>query len=118
MKAVTDIQKRRNTLWCNLAMVLDSTSLMLVRHDCGDNKGLGDGRKAWILLRQRFRSGEFVTVVIVMQQLARLQLKEDKALHNYFVRSKELSTRLEQTGEHLSELLLNAMVLNGLPERY
>ena len=26
--------------------------------------------------------------------------------------------RLEQAGEHLSEPLLNAMVLNGLPERY
>ena len=29
-----------------------------------------------------------------------------------------MSTRLEQVGEHLSEPLLNAMVLNGLPERY
>ena len=31
---------------------------------------------------------------------------------------QELSNRLEQAGEHLSEPLLNAMVLNGLPERY
>ena len=29
-----------------------------------------------------------------------------------------MSTRLEHAGEHLSETLLKAMVLNGLPERY
>ena len=46
MTAVIDIQKRNKTLWCYLAMVLDSTSPMLIRHDCVDNKGLGDGRKA------------------------------------------------------------------------
>ena len=55
MKAVADIEKRNNAQWCYLAMVLDSASLMLVRHDCVDNKGLGDGRMAWVLLQQRFR---------------------------------------------------------------
>ena len=46
-KALDDIEKRRNTLWCYLAMVLDATSLMLIRHDCMDHKGLGDCQKAW-----------------------------------------------------------------------
>ena len=72
MKAVADIQKRQNTLLCYLAMLLDSTSLMLISHDCVDHKGLGDGRKAWVLLQLRFRSDETVTVVSVMRQLARL----------------------------------------------
>ena len=118
MKAVIDIQRHKNTPWCNLAMVLDSTSLMLIRHDSVDNKGLGDVRKAWVLLQQRFRSDETVTVVSVMRQLARLQLQEDEALHNFFIRAPDLSTRLEHAGEHLPEPSLNAMVLNGLPERY
>ena len=99
-------------------MVFDSTSLMLTRHYCVDHNGLGDGHKAWGLLQDRFRSNETVTVVSLMRQLSRLQLKEDEALHNYFIRAQELSTRLEQAGEHLSEPLLNGMVLNGLPERY
>ena len=118
MKAVIDIQKRNNTRWCFLAMELDSKSLMLIRHDCVDKKCLGDRRKAWVLLQQRFRSDETVTVVNVMRELARLQLKEDEALHNYFIRAQVLSTRLEHEGEHLSETLLNVMVLNGLSERY
>ena len=83
-----------------------------------DNKGLGDGRKAWVLLQQRFRSDETVIVVSVMRRLARLQLKEDEGLHNYFIGAQEFSTRLEHAGANLSKLLLNAMVLNGLPERY
>ena len=106
------------TLWCYLAMVLDSTSLMLIRPDCVDRKGLGDGHKAWGLLQKKFRSNETVTAVSVMRQLARLTLKEDEALHSYFIRAQELSNCLEQAGEHLSEPPLNAMVLNGLPERY
>ena len=69
------------------------------------------------LLQERLRSNETVTVVSVMKQLARMTLKEE-ALHNYFIRAQELSYHLEQAGEHLSEPLLNAMVLNGLPERY
>ena len=51
-----------------------------------------------------------------MRQLAPLQLKEDEAFQNYFPRAQKLSTRLEQAREHLWEPLLNAMVLNGLPE--
>ena len=88
MKAVIDIQKRNNTFWCYLAMVLDSTSLMLIKHDCVDNKGLREGRRAWVLLQQRFRSDETVTVVSVMRQLACLRLKEDEALHNYIIRAQ------------------------------
>ena len=118
MKAFADMEKHNNTLWCYLAMVLDSTSLRLTKHDCVDNKGLGDERKAWVLLQQRFRSDEAVTVVSVMKQLAPLQLKEDEALYNYFLRAQELPTRLEHAGEHLSEPLLNAMMLNSLPECY
>ena len=53
-----------------------------------------------------------------MRQLARVALREHEALHNYSIRAQELSTHLEKEGEHLSEPLLNVMVLNGLPERY
>ena len=53
-----------------------------------------------------------------MRQLARLQLQEDKVIHQYFIRAQELVTRLHHAGEEPSETLFNAMVLNGLPQRY
>ena len=117
-RALDDIEKRENTFWCCLAMVLDSLSLILIGHECVDNKGLGDERKAWVLLQQGFEGDETVTVVSVMRQLARLQLNEEKALHSYFIRAQELSAMLKHAGENLSKPLLNAVVLNGLPERY
>ena len=46
-KEVADIKEKRNNVWCHLALTLDATTLMLMRHDCvGDkqhrrwNKGL------------------------------------------------------------------------------
>ena len=117
-KTLDDIEKRKSTLRCYLAMVLDSNSLMLIRQECVDQKGLGDGHKEWWFFQGRFCSNETVTVVSLMRKLAHLQLKEDEALHNYFIWAERLSARLEQAAEHLSEPLLHAMVLNGLPERY
>ena len=117
-RALDDIEKRKNNLWCYLAMVLGSTSLMLVRYNCVDNRGLGDGRKTRVFLSAKFWSDETLSVVRIIQQLARLKLKEDEALHSYFIRAQYLTTRPKYAGEHLSEPLLNAMVLNGLPESY
>ena len=116
--AVQEDESRKNQIWCYLAMTLDASSLMLIRHDCVNSKGLGDGQKAWQLLQQRFRSDETTTVISLMRQLARLQLREDEAIHQYFIRAQELVTRLHHAGEELSETLFNAMVLNGLPQRY
>ena len=115
---LNDIEQRNNTVWCYLAMALDSTSLMLLRHDCVNLRGKGDGHKAWTLLQRRFRSDERTTVVSLMRQLSKLQLKEDEALHEYFIRAQELCSRIAESGENLSETLFNAMVLNGLPPRY
>ena len=43
----------------------------------------------------RLRSHETVKVVSVMGLLARLQLKKDKVIHNYFELGQELSTRVK-----------------------
>ena len=115
--AVQEDESRKNQIWCCLAMTLDASSLMLIRHDCVNSKGLGDGQKAWQRLQQRVRSDERTTFISLMRQLARLQLREDEAIHQYFIRAQEVVTRLH-AGEEFSETLFNAMVLNGLLQRY
>ena len=99
-------------------MTLHASSLMLIRHYFVNSKGLGDGQKAWQLLQQRFRSDETTTVISLMRQLPRLQLREGEAIQQYFIRAQELVTRLHHAGEEVSETLFNAMVLNGLPQQY
>ena len=57
-------------------------------------------------------------MVTLVAQLARLQLEETEDLDSFFIRGKELLTRLQEAGEAVSETLFNALVLNGLPMRY
>ena len=71
-KEVADIKEKRNNVWCHLALTLDATTLMLMRHDCVGDDGIGDGAKAWKLLQERFQSVETPTVVTLVAQLARL----------------------------------------------
>ena len=117
-KEVADIKEKRNNVWCHLALTLDATTLMLMRHDCVGDDGIGDGAKAWKLLQKRFQSVETPTVVTLVAQLARLQLEDSEDLDSFFIRGQELLTRLQDAGEAVSETLFNALVLNGMPMRY
>ena len=45
-KEVADIKEKRNNVWCQLALTLDATILMLMRHHCEGDDGIGDGAKA------------------------------------------------------------------------
>ena len=96
-KEIEDIKERNNSVWCHLALTLDKTSLMYIRHDCLSKDGTGDGAKGWRLLQQ---------------------LGEEEKLHEYFIRSQQLMSRLTEAGENMTEILFNALVINGLPERY
>ena len=91
---------------------------MYIRHDCLSQDGTGDGAEAWRLLQQRYSNVEKPTVVSLVRQLSRLQLGEEEKLHEYIIRSQELISRLTDAGEKMSETLSNALVINGLPEKY
>ena len=91
-KEVADIKEKRNNVWCHLALTLDATTLMLMRHDCVGDDGIGDEAKAWKLLQERFQSVETPTVVTLVAQLARLQLEDSKDLDSFFIRGQELLT--------------------------
>ena len=45
-KEVAAIIEKRNNVWCHLAVTLDATILMLMRHDCVGDDGIGDGAKS------------------------------------------------------------------------
>ena len=111
-KEVADIKEKRNNVWCHVALTLDATILMLMRHDCVGDDGIGDGAKAWKLLQERFQSVETPTVLTLVAQLPRLQLEDSEELYSFFIR------RLQKAGEAVSESLFNALVPNGVPMRY
>ena len=55
-KEVADIREKRNIVWCHLALTLDATTLILIRHDWVGDDGIGGRAKAWKLLQERFQS--------------------------------------------------------------
>ena len=61
---------------------------------------------------------ETTAVVTLLAQLARLLLEDAEDLDSFFIRGKELPTRLQEAGKALSEIFFNAWILNGLPIRY
>ena len=54
-KEVADIKEKRNNVWRHLALTLDATTLMLKRHDCVGDDGIGDEAKAWKFCKRDFR---------------------------------------------------------------
>ena len=68
-KEVEGIKEKRNNVWCHLALTLDATTLMLLRHDCVGDDGIRDGAQASKLLQERFQSAETPTVVTLVVQL-------------------------------------------------
>ena len=89
-KEFADIKEKRNNEWCHLSLTLDATTLMLMRHDCVGDDGIGDRAKAWKLSQERFQSVETPTVVTLVAQLARLQLEDAEDLDSFFIRGHEL----------------------------
>ena len=49
-KAVKNLRKQYKEVWCYLAMILDNTSWMLLRHDWLGKDAMGNGQKAWRML--------------------------------------------------------------------
>ena len=103
-KDVADIIEKRNNVWCHLALTLDATTLMLMRHDCVGDDGIGDGVKAWKLLQERFQSVDTPTVVILAVQLARLQLEVSEDSNSFFIRGQEFPTSLQEAVDPLQRV--------------
>ena len=108
-KEVADIKEKRNNGWCHLALTLDATTLMLIRHDCEGDDGIGDGAKGWKLLQERFQSVETPTELTLVAQLAQRHLEDSEDLDSFVIRGQELLTRLQEAGEAVSENLFNAL---------
>ena len=95
-KQIEEIKERNNTVWCHIALALDSNSLLYIRHDCLLSDGVGDGAKAWRLLQQGYTNVEKPTVTSLVRQISRLQLDKNEKLSEYFFRAQELMLQLTE----------------------
>ena len=87
-KEVADINEKRINVWCHLALTLDATTIMLMRHDSVGDDCFGDGAKAWKLLQERFQCVETPTLLTLVAQLVQLRLEDAEELDSFFIRGQ------------------------------
>ena len=107
-----DPEKNANA-FAELVQCLDDKSLALISREAKD-----DGRKALTVLRQHYQGKEKPRVIALYTELTSLKLRETESTTDYKLRAEKTATTLKSAEETISDGLLVATVLKGLPENF
>ena len=99
--------------FAELVQCLDDRSLALVIREARD-----DGRKALNVLREHYQGKGKPRIIALYTELTSLNMKEGEAVTDYILRAEKASAALKAAEEVVSDGLLVAMALKGLPVRY
>ena len=99
--------------FAELVQCLDDRSLSLVIRDAID-----DGRKALEVLRQHYQGKGKPHIISLYTELTSLKKEENEPIVDYVIRAESFATALRNAEEAISDALLIAMVLKGLPREY
>ncbi|KAL7637430.1 UNVERIFIED_CONTAM: hypothetical protein RMT77_012158 [Armadillidium vulgare] len=100
-------------VFAELVLVLDDRSLSLIIRDAKD-----DGKKALKILHDHYLGSSKPRVIALYTELTSLKLGSDEDVTDYILRAETAATFLKSAGETVSDSLLIAMVLKGLPSGY
>ena len=107
--ATTDAEKNAE-VYAELIQFLDDRSLSLVIRDAPD-----DGKKAINILREHYMGKGKPRVVTLWTELSTLVRGGSEDVTDYIIRAENAVAALRMAGEVVSDSLLIAMVLKGLP---
>ena len=108
-----DFVEKNATVFAELIQYLDNKSLSLVIRDAWDNR-----RKALAILREHSLSKGKPKVISLYTELTSLRRLESESITDYIIRAENISNALKEAGEVISDRLLIAMVLKGLPPNF
>ena len=99
--------------YAELIQFLDERSLILVSREARNQ-----GRRAWRILKEHYASGSKPRIITLYNELTTLIKSSEESITDYLLRAEKSVISLRAAGEQISESLLIAMVLKGLPDEY
>ena len=109
-----DFDSKNELAFAELIQFLDDRSLSLVMRDAVD-----DGRAALKILRQHYQGKGKPRVITLYTDLTSLKFDESReTLTDYVIRAEDYVSKLRSAGERVTDSLLVAMVMKGLPPKY
>ncbi|XP_006826135.1 uncharacterized protein LOC102800653 [Saccoglossus kowalevskii] len=99
--------------YAELVQCLDDKSLSLVIREAHN-----DGRKALKVLREHYVGQSKPRVIALYNELTTLLMKDSEDVTDYIIRAESAATSLKAAGEVISDSLLIAMMLKGLPPQF
>ena len=110
----TEVDGTKNAeAFAELIQFLDDKSLSLVMRDAKD-----DGKKALEILRQHYAGSGKPRIIALYTELTSLVKRSDESVTDYVIRAETAASALNNANEKVSDSLLIAMVLKGLPESF
>ena len=105
--------EKKEQSYAELVNLLDERSLYLIKNEARD-----DGRRALEILREHYAGHSEQRVMALYSTLTALHMFNNEDVTGYIIRAEKAATALRATGELVSDRLLNAMVMKGLPPNF
>lgn len=106
-------ESKNKDAFAELVQVLDNRSLGMIIRDAKHN-----GRKALEILREHHVGKSENRIIGLYTELTTMKLRPDQDVTDYIICAETASTAIADCGEKVSDSLLIAMVLKGLPAHY
>ena len=113
LTADTPSTEKNAQVFAELIQFLDDRSLSLVIREAKDN-----GKKALDILREHYIGTSKPRIISLYTELTTLVKGIEESCTDYLIRAETASTSLKNAGETISDQLLIAMILKGLPQDY
>lgn len=106
-------QEKKASAFAELVQCLDDRSLSLVIREANN-----DGRKALIVLRKHYQGKGKPHIIALYTELTSLQIGKRETTTDYTIRAETAATFLKAAGKVISDGLLVATTLKGLPTSF
>ena len=106
-------QDKNETAFAEIIQFLDDRSLSLIMTEAKD-----DGRKAFRILREFYAGNSKPRIITLYNELTTLSKLTNETVTDYMIRAEKTAIALKSAEENISDALLIAMVLKGLPDDY